>query len=393
MVLTLADQSSVITQSPPTTHLVSASGSQATHAELALKADASALALKAPVRNRHLNPAFQICQDRAAGATVVMSASGYVFDGVVVAVSGGGALACSRAAKATPGGSPYRARASVSTGDVSIAAGDYYNFSLLIEGTDVTDLMFGTASARSFVWRGVVNLPAGTYGISFANAASTRSYVTTFTVSAGEAGTDKLITVTVPGDTTGTWINDASGIGISVRIALAIGATYQTATTDAWQAGNYLTTSAQTNAMASTGAVFELADIGLYAGTGLPSWELPSFGDDLRRCHRYWESSYPYGVAPGTPDAGEPTWGTISSSSPEMIVVGGGGAFRAEKRVWPAFAVYHPSSGAVSTVVVDGNPIAVTAAYGSPKGFTRMYLASGHNGGWNAFYWVANSRL
>jgi len=243
----------------------------------------------APLRNRHLNPGFQVCQDRAVGATVAMSASGYVMDGVAVDVGGGGVLTCSQVAKASPGGSPYRFRASVTTADASIAAGDLYGLRVLTDGIDVADLQFGTTSARSFVWRGGVNLPAGTYGLAFRNADGTRSYVTTFTVSAGEAGTDKTVTATVPGDTTGTWIKDASGVGIWATITVAGGATYQTAATGAWAAGDHRTTSAQTNAMASTANTIEVFDVGLYAGSELPTWEYPRLDEETRRCYRhYW---------------------------------------------------------------------------------------------------------
>ena len=249
----------------------------------------SSATTKASKRNRHFNPGFQICQDRAVDATIVLSANNYIFDGFFGQLVGGGALTCSQAAKTTPGGSLYRGRAACSTADTDIQAGDIYGFIFRIEGSDIADLGFGTAAAKSFIWRGVVNMPAGKYGLSFANQNSDRSYVHMFTVSAGEAKTDKLISVVVPGDTSGTW-NKGSNSGIVVRIALAIGSTRITTTTDTWIAGNYWTTSAQTNGMASTANVFEIADIGLYEGTVLPNWELTSYVEDLIKCRRYYRT-------------------------------------------------------------------------------------------------------
>lgn len=249
----------------------------------------AAKAITSTARNRHLNPAFQVCQDRAAGATVAITGYAYAFDGVAVFAGGGGALTCSQAIKSTPGGSPYRFRAAVTTADTAITAGDLYVLNFMVEGVDVADLLFGTPAARSFTWRGLVNLPAGTYGLSFRNGAGNRSYVTTFVVSSAQAGTDILVTATVPGDTSGTWISDASGVGIIARICLAASTSNQTGSLGLWQAGDALTTSAQTNSMASTSNVFEVADIGLYSGTELPQWEMPSVEDDLRRCRRYFE--------------------------------------------------------------------------------------------------------
>ncbi len=245
---------------------------------------------QAITRNRHLNPGFQICHDRATGDVVAVgpNSQAYAFDGILVTVAGTGVLASGQVLKTTPGGSPYRSRTTVSTVDSAIAAGDTYSLSFPIEGIDVADLMFGTASAKSFTWRGIVNAPAGTYGLSFSNHGGTRSYVTTFTIAAGQAGTDVLVTATVPGDTAGTWVQDYTGTGIVARICLASGTTWQTATPNAWTAGNLLTTSAQSNGMSSTSNVFEVADIGLYLGTAMPTWELPEFSAEHRRCQRQY---------------------------------------------------------------------------------------------------------
>jgi len=242
---------------------------------------------KASLRNRIINSAAQVCQDRATGATVALSSSGYAFDGFQLGLNGSATLLCSQVAKATPGGSPYRFRAAVSVAQGALAAGDYHAITLPIEGVDVADLQLGTPAAKAFTWRGVVNFPAGTWGLTFSNGASTRSYVTTFEVSPTEAGTDKLISVVVPGDTVGTWIKDASGVGIWVKIVLAVGANAKTGTIGAWQNGAYASTAAQTNGVASTANVFEIADIGLYAGSELPEWEMPDQSEDLSKCRRY----------------------------------------------------------------------------------------------------------
>lgn len=280
-------------------------------------------AIKAGKRNRHLNPAFQVCQDRATGATIVIGNSqAYVFDGAYVVANNTGALSCSQVAKASPGGSPYRLRCVVSTADTAIAASDTYSVSFPIEGIDVADLLFGTANAKAFVWRGVVNLPAGTYGLSFCNGSGSRSYVVPFTIANGAI--DTLISAVVPGDTSGTWVADSSGVGIYARISLASGITWQTATPSAWVAGNLLATAAQTNLMATVGNVAEFADLGFYEGAELPTWEMPSYADDLAECKRYYES-IPIGTTAYTAWAGG-AGGSTTSSIP----------FKVSKRVAPS---------------------------------------------------------
>lgn len=247
-------------------------------------------ATKASKRNRHINPAFQVNQDRVPATDPIdfPAATQYAFDGLAVGATGGGILRCTQALKASPGGSPYRARLVVQTVDASLAAGDYYIFEMPIEGRDIADLQFGTADAKPFVWRAVVCLPAGTYGLSFRNGAINRSFVKMFTIAAEDSNKDKLISVTVPGDTAGTWIKDDAGIGIGVRLTFGFGSTFLTANEGVWQNGNFLGTPAQTNAVATVGNTFELAEIGLYAGSQSPEWQMPEFADDFRKCRRYF---------------------------------------------------------------------------------------------------------
>ncbi|MCZ7469063.1 hypothetical protein M0412_15360 [Agrobacterium sp. O3.4] len=250
-------------------------------------AAANSTSTKASKRNRHLNPAFQVCQDRTSGTIDVGSAQ-YVMDGVHVNSTGGGVLRAGQLASDTPGGSPYRFRATVLTSDAAFGTGDYYGVVFPIEGIEVADLKFGTADAMPFVWRGVVKLPQGSYGLSFTNTSLTRSYVKMFTVTAAEANKDKLITAVVPGCKTGTWVKDSSASGLSVRITLSSGSSFLTAQENEWVNGNFVATASLTPFMATVGNIVEVADIGLYAGGQLPEWELPNIGDVWRACMRYY---------------------------------------------------------------------------------------------------------
>ncbi|MGP4725555.1 hypothetical protein ACSV5S_12835 [Agrobacterium deltaense] len=260
--------------------------------QLALEAVAQAAATsastKASRRNRHLNPGFQVSQERAAGTVVDVSSPMYIFDGVTFGATGGGTVSCLKSGKRTPGGSPFRARGVVSVADAALAAADIYNFNFPIEGVDVADFEFGTANARPFTWRAVVNLPAGNWGVSFCNQAATRSYVKMFTVLPAEAGNDKLISLTVPGDTVGTWIKDETGVGVWCRLAVAFGSNFVAAQEGIWSAGNFCGTAAQTNGIAERLNAFEVADIGFYMGSVLPEWELPEYKDVLRACRRLY---------------------------------------------------------------------------------------------------------
>jgi len=154
-----------------------------------------------------------------------------------------------------------------------------------IEGLNCTDLGFGTANAAtvtvSFWVRASVT---GTYSVALTNSSIDRSYVATYTISA--ADTWEYKTLTIAGDTSGTWLT-TNGTGILVRFPLGAGSNFQT-TAGAWQAGNYYTTSATTNLTATTGATFYITGVQLEVGSVATPFERRPYGTELALCQRYY---------------------------------------------------------------------------------------------------------
>jgi hypothetical protein len=253
-----------------------------------------ATAALAARRNRLVNPAMQISQQFGTSNTDCTTGTTYTLDQWAAALSTtpGGTLRIAQVASVTPGGSPFRLRATVQASDGTIAADNRYYIEQPIEGQMMADARFGSSAAKQvFVRLGVRSSIAGTFGVSLANSAGTRSWVGLINISAGEINTDLVRTLTLTGDTSGTWLTD-NGIGCYVRVCLAAGTTFQGVT--GWQAGNIPTTSGQTNFMGTGSATFELFDTGFYvdtAGAGvIPPFELPDPADELRRCRRYWRT-------------------------------------------------------------------------------------------------------
>jgi hypothetical protein len=233
-----------------------------------------------PRRNRVVNPAFQIS---SVNGNTAGTSNGYTVadNWAVYRSTSAGTITVQRVQSTTPNGSKDRARVTITAADASLAAGEFLSMTQNILGQEVPDLLFGTASAKQVVVRFGFKGPQGTYAVSLKNYNSgtpNRSYVKLFTIGAGEANADTEQTITIPGDTTGTW---ETGInpGLVLDIVLAAGSTYQT-TADAWQSGNFLGTSGVSNGMGTISDVFEIFDVGLYAdpdSTGAaPDWELPS---------------------------------------------------------------------------------------------------------------------
>jgi hypothetical protein len=256
-------------------------------------AQASALA-NASRQNRIVNGAMRISQERGTALVDVTTLSTYTVDQwqALLSTTPGGTLRCQQIASITPAGSPNRLRMTAQATDASIAVGDLYSIQQPIEGVNVVDARFGAVGASQIVLRlGVRSSIAGTFGVSIANSALTRSWVGTITIGAGEINTDLVRTFAIPGDTAGTWLTD-TGIGLRVRICLAAGTDWHGVA--GWQGSNEYTTSAQTNFMGTGGATFELFDVGLYVdalntGTTLP-FEVPLLDEENRRCRRYWEA-------------------------------------------------------------------------------------------------------
>jgi hypothetical protein len=160
-----------------------------------------------------------------------------------------------------------------------------------VEGYNFADLGFGTANAKTFTLSFLVKSSAtGTYCVAFRNASDNRSYVATYTVSAANTWEQKTITVT--GDTTGTW-ETTNGIGISVRFDMGSGSTYQTSTLNAWQAGLFFSNSSQVNIIGTNSASLQITGVQLEVGTQATSFEYRQYTTELQLCQRYFVKTNP----------------------------------------------------------------------------------------------------
>ena len=119
------------------------------------------------------------------------------------------------------------------------------------------------------------------------NNTGVRAYAAGFTVTAGQANTDTVQTLVVPGDTAGTWLTDTD-IGLGLGIIVAAASNLQGPA--GWN--GLVAVTGQTNGMATAGNVFELFDVGLYIDPDLtgtpPRFEMPDEAAERLACQRYW---------------------------------------------------------------------------------------------------------
>jgi hypothetical protein len=176
----------------------------------------------------------------------------------------------------------------------TVNAADYFFFSQVIEGVNVVDLAWGTASAKPVTlsfW--VQSSLTGTAGGFIRNAGATagnytRSYPFTFTIN--NTLTWEYKTVTIPGDTTGQWISGQVD-GIEFGIELWNGSTYQSAP-GAWAAGNYTGPSGGTiNYSGTLNSNMNITGVQIESGTVATPYERRHIGVELAMCQRYYEQT------------------------------------------------------------------------------------------------------
>ena len=156
-----------------------------------------------------------------------------------------------------------------------------------IEGLNTAYLNWGTSDAQTVTvsfW--VKASVTGTYPVALTNNNFSRSFVTNYTVSV--ANTWEYKTVTIAGDTSGTWTVNTT-TGINVLFSLDTGSTYQT-TADSWQSGNYRGTSSDVHFLANASATWQITGVQLEANTTATPFENLQYGTQLQLCQRYYQT-------------------------------------------------------------------------------------------------------
>ena len=234
-------------------------------------------------KNRIINGAMMIDQ-RNAGASVNGTGT-FPVDRFSLSSSGVGVYSGQRSTTA-PANFLNSIILTVTTPDSSVTGTDNCVVLQRIEGFNFADMAWGTANASTITisfW--VRSSITGTYFVRLANNNYDRSYCASYTISA--ANTWEYKTITIGGDTTGTWATNNSS-GVAVEFVLGNGTTYQTSSANTWIAGNYLSTSSQTNWISTNGATFYITGVQLEKGSTATSFDYRPYGTELQLCQRYY---------------------------------------------------------------------------------------------------------
>jgi hypothetical protein len=174
----------------------------------------------------------------------------------------------------------------VSSSAYSVVSGDSFTLRQYIEGYNFADLGFGTANAKTVTLSfQVYSSLTGTFGGSLNNYAFTRSYPFSYTVSA--ANTWTTISVTIAGDTGGTWVGSSNAGSAAICFNLGIGSTYQ-GTANTWASAAYLAPTGAVSVVGTNGATFYITGVQLEVGSSATGFEYRQYGQELNLCQRYF---------------------------------------------------------------------------------------------------------
>jgi hypothetical protein len=306
-------------------------------------------------KNRIINGAMMIDQRNAGAAVTVTNSDSalYAVDRFGSQQRTDGQYTVQQVTDA-PTGFLKSIKTTITTADTSLTSLQWAINYQTIEGLNISDLSWGTANAASVTlsfW--VKSTLTGTFSGALRNGANNRSYPFSYSISSANTWEQK--TVTIAGDTSGTWLTD-SGSGIKLNFSLGCGTGYQS-TAGAWAAGDYRASTGETRVIGTVGATFYITGVQLEKGSTATSFDYRPYGTELALCQRYFETSYPLGTAPGTI-----TGNGIRTASAAAAFVGGtstrammfNATFATQKRVLPNTIVFYDpaasnASGKIST--------------------------------------------
>jgi hypothetical protein len=185
------------------------------------------------------------------------------------------------------------------TADSSLGASQVVRVWQAIEGFNVADLGWGTANAKTVTisfW--VRSSLTGSFGGSLLNGSDNRAYPFSYTINS--ANTWEYETITIPGDTSGTWLT-TNGVGVYLIFGLGVGSTFS-GTANAWASSELYAPTGSVSVIGTNGATWYITGVQLEVGTAATNFDVRSYGTELALCQRYYQqfsgnAGTPVGIA------------------------------------------------------------------------------------------------
>jgi hypothetical protein len=324
-------------------------------------------------KNRIINGAMVIDQRNAGASLTATTASLYSVDRwqTVVSVSSKYTVQ-QNAASVTPPTGFTNYLGITSSAATTVGATDFYIIQQSIEGYNIADLNWGSASAQTVTlsfW--VRSSLTGSFGVVLQNGNNNRSYPILYTISS--ANTWEYKTITIAGDTSGTW-GTTNGNGVQIRFGLGVGST-NSGTSGAWTGtSNIYGVTGATNVVGTNGATFYITGVQLEKGSTATSFDYRSYGTELALCQRYYEKTYDQSVVPAT-NTGVDSNGAFvyrqSGLTNATQLIRSNQTFAVAKRTAPTMTLY--STDGTSGCVRDRANSANTTSQGTQNTGQRQF--------------------
>ena len=233
-------------------------------------------------KNRIINGAMVIDQ-RNAGSSVTPTAEGYTLDRWKARLSQSSKYSVQQVTTAPTGFNNSIKVTSLSA--YTVGSGELFCLQQPIEGYNIADLGFGSANAKTITvsfW--VQSSLTGTFGGALNNSGGSRSYPFSYTISSANTWEQK--TVTIVGDTSGTWLT-TNGEGLSIFFSLGTGSTLS-GTAGSWSGSTYVSVTGATSVVGTNGATFYITGVQLEKGSTATSFDYRPYGTELNLCQRYF---------------------------------------------------------------------------------------------------------
>jgi len=239
-----------------------------------------------PFRNRIINGDMRIDQRNNGAVFTSTSSAPYTVDRWQSNCASGATFTTQRVDDAPAGSGLFNSlKVTVTSSKASVLTSDEYMFRQNVEGYNLADFELGTTSAKTFTvsfW--VKSSVTGTHSGAFRNALANRGYAFTYTITS--ANTWEYKTITVPGDTTGTW-NKAESVGIRLQFDLGCGDSMRN-TAGSWVGGvSVVGATGAVRLITNSNATWQITGVQLEKAAAATDFEFRPIQTELAMCQRY----------------------------------------------------------------------------------------------------------